>query len=285
MKYPGTLMNEYSRLKTNMKKNYERAVGNDRDSVHDMRVAIKRLRAFFKLVESLNGNFAAKDNFKPFARFAKNTGSLRDSHVQQELADNYADDLKVNLQQYGTFLKQHEQDCLSSFHQFAEDDPLSHLKPVKKKIQAALGTLSPVWAETKAVGRLHNMRNHLVLMCEAPDPSDEVLHDIRKLTKSIHYTHDIVLACFDSVDKDKTYRETISSTHKLLGKWHDFAVSIGYIDMFLASSPDSASCDSCSRLKQHLAERQADLRTEVVSCLSGLSSKLSSRGNAYSISQ
>ena len=225
-------MKEYSRLVMIMKKNYDRALGNDRDSVHDMRVAIKRLRAFFRLVESLNEDFLAKENCKPFTRFAKNAGSLRDSHVQQELAGKYADDLNVDLQPYETFLKKHEQDSLSAFLVFSEDDPLTHLKPVKKRIHTALRTLSPVWAETKAAGCLYNLRNQLMLMCAAPEPADEVLHDIRKLTKMIHYTYDIVFTCFDNVDEDKIYRETIISTHKMLGNGMTMRSALGISTCF-----------------------------------------------------
>lgn len=275
MKYSDALMKVYSRHLKALRTNFALAIGNDRDGVHDMRVAIKRLRAFLQLVESLNGDFVAKNNFKPFKRFAKNTGVLRDLHVQQELVGKYTDELELDLCPYESFLRQYERESYNSFLGFSEKDPLSHIKPVKKCIQAALGTLSPVWAETKAIGCLYNMRNHLILLCSGSEPSDDGLHIIRKLTKSIHYTHDIVLTCFDNVDEGKEYRDTVISTHKMLGNWHDYAVSIGYLDEFIASRPDPSSLDTCIRLKKHLVSRQADLRAEAVSSLSRLTSEMS----------
>ena len=78
---------------------------NDIDGVHDLRVAIKRMKAFFNLVESISGDFNAGKKFRNFRKIAKNTGGLRDSQVQQILLKKMQSKLDLDINEYEIFLK------------------------------------------------------------------------------------------------------------------------------------------------------------------------------------
>ena len=80
----------------------------DPDGIHDLRVEIKQLRAFFRLIEWIAPKFSAKKNLRNFRKLFKAASDLRDIHVQQELTRKWAKDMEVFLSEYYNSLKQKE---------------------------------------------------------------------------------------------------------------------------------------------------------------------------------
>ena len=254
-------MIQYFRSKLNeIKRNYSLALEkNDIDGVHDLRVDIKRMKAFFNLVESISGDFNARKNFKNFRKIAKNTGGLRDTQVQQILLKKIQGTLNLEIYEYEIFLKNEEIENLESFRNFSEQEIIKKLDEEKKIFSRTLKNISRIHGETKAQGRFYNLRNDLVLLSSESDLRDEILHKVRILSKETHYTLEIVQQCFHLFDDGNKFIKGIKKVHQALGKWHDFDVSLIYMGNFLNNYSVDASAKIHNQLKQHILEEKGKL--------------------------
>ena len=240
--------------------NFNLALINDPDGIHDLRVEFKRLRGFFKLVESINSDFNAKKNFKDFRKIAKSTNGLRDSHVQQILLKNAGKTLHIDVNAYQNYMKKIEAENLESFRNFSRKNTIENLKKRGKCIKRALKDITPVWAETKARGCIYNMRTNLILLSDQKDLNDKILHNIRILSKETHYILEIIQKCFHKYENAKDFEAGIKKVHQVLGKWHDFDVSITYLDGYVETNGEDISDESYHKLREHLQQEKELLK-------------------------
>ena len=106
----------YRSQQEKIERNYDLAVKfHDEDGIHDMRVEIKRLRAFFHLIQGVNPNFRTKPNLKKIQKLFKSAGTVRDIHVQLELVRKWMTKPDLELSEYYNFLKQKEVEVRQTF--------------------------------------------------------------------------------------------------------------------------------------------------------------------------
>jgi CHAD domain-containing protein len=148
--YKNELINYFDSKLFDVKMNYFLAVRrNDPEGVHDLRVELKRLKAFFNLIEFLNSQFFAKKRFRNFRAIAKNIGALRDTQVQAELAEEIKKTFEPDISEYLEYLKNKEKESVEAFKVFIQNDPLKKLKGTKKIISSILRGISQEQATTK----------------------------------------------------------------------------------------------------------------------------------------
>ncbi len=233
---------------------------NDQDGIHDLRVDLKRLRAFFNLVESISGEFNSRKNFRDFRKIAKNTSVLRDSQVQQKNAEKMKNTLNLDITDYLTFLKKMEAEGIETFLNFAKTNPVKKLKKSKKIINEALKAITTVCAVTKVQGRIYNLRNELILLSSENDLKEEILHKVRIRSKETHYTFDIIQQCFHLFEDHDDFKKEIKKVHQILGKWHDYDVSVIYLNNFLQGYSNNSSSETYTQLKKYIQKEKETLR-------------------------
>ncbi len=232
---------------------------NDPDGVHDMRVAIKRLKAFFNLIESINDDFSAKKHFRNFRKIAQNTGVLRDSQVQLELFEKVNKKLNLDVTDFENYLKKRESENLESFRTFSKKETIKKLDGSKKAFKKALKDISPVWAETKAHGRFYNLKNDLIILSSETDLKEEILHRVRIQSKETHYTLEIVQQCFHIFEDGTDFTRDIKRVHQVLGKWHDYDVSLDYLNDFLLAYGTTSSAGIYNHVRKNIIKQKAKL--------------------------
>jgi CHAD domain-containing protein len=264
--YDKKLLGYYKNKLTNVNRNFILALEqNDSEALHDLRVDLKYLKAFFRLVESINHDFNAKKGFKSFRSIARNTGSLRDVQVQTKLNTAIADELDIDIRNYLRYFEEQEIKERNIFHRFSQDNPLEKLKKNTKKIKKALDVIPPVRAETRVQGRFYNLRNNLVFLHAEDALQDEILHEVRKLSKETHYTLEIIQECFGLFGDGKDFIRKIKKLHKALGNWHDFDVSLSYIDSFKDHTQIQFSEEPYNHLLKHVRAKKQTARKAVLS--------------------
>ncbi len=241
--------------------NYGLALGaNDEDGVHDLRVALKRLRAFFNLIEVLNNNFIAKKEFKKFRRIAKRTAMIRDSQVQQKLVKNAEINTGESFNDYREYLLEQEKKGIEIFLQFAKKNSLYALQRTEKDIRKSIANLSNISATTKAEGTFYNLRNNMLLLSGEEDLRQEVLHKVRILSKETHYVFEIVYTCFDLfVDEFDMFTKEIKKVHQALGKWHDYDVALEFYEAYLRQSKSAKDDEPHRRLADYFRTERDSL--------------------------
>jgi len=263
MIYYKEMMDYYQSKMKDIKRNYALAVEkNDYDGVHDMRVDLKRMKAFFNLVESINRDFKAKKNFAAFKKIAKSTGGLRDAQVQMKRVKKIMKSLDLDVGAYLSYLKKTEADNYKSFRVFSKTDPIGKLKESRKIISQSLKVMSPVRAETKARGRFFNLRNNLILLSSESDLEDDILHKVRILSKEAHFTIEIIHWCFHIWKDRKVFINEIVKAHKLLGDWHDLDVGIMMLNDFTEHLDESNSMEPFNLLASNMSEKKEKMSSQ-----------------------
>ncbi len=221
---------------------------------------LKRLKAFFNLVEAINPEFKANKNFKSFRRIAKNTGGLRDAQVQQELLGIVNKSLNLDASEYERYLKKIEISYIERFHSFSQTKPIKKLKDSKKIVGRAIKTVSPLRSETRAQGRFYNLKNNLILLNREDELGEDILHKVRILAKETHYNLEIIQRCFNLYTDLKDFIKELKKVHQALGKWHDFDVGNEYLTDFLAGYDNGSSLETYMQLVNYYKNEREMLK-------------------------
>ncbi|MFC1508720.1 CHAD domain-containing protein [Candidatus Omnitrophota bacterium] len=244
---------------------------NDPDGIHDLRVDLKRMKAFFALVESINHGFKAKKEFRNFKKIARNTGRLRDVQVQTELIENINESLDLDCEDYRAYLMKKESDYSAAFQKYALKNPLQNLIKSEKIIKKALKEISPVRADARVQGRFYNLRNNLVFLHSENELKDDILHEVRKLSKETHYVLEIIQSCFRIFRDSKGFLKKLIKVHKLLGAWHDYDVSLRYLNNFQKDCKVDVTQAPYSVLVKHIHDQKTLYRKNILSAFEDFS--------------
>lgn len=248
---PESLWTYYGNLQRIVEENYNLAVRfADVEGVHDMRVGIKRLRAYFNLIEWINPVFQAKQNLKPIRRLFKAAGKIRDIHVQQELMMRWATELNLEMSEYYNFLKQKETEERKRFADFARKKfDLKVFQSNWTLIQNVLSFISTEYIQYKSEERFNAQIEELIKFKEKENFVEDDYHAIRILSKETRYTLEVLQACFPPKNIWTQLNETLRKVHQALGRWHDDDVSLLVLDGFLLSYAGKSFFDRNSYVK------------------------------------
>ena len=249
--YPECLWTYYGNLQRIVEENYNLAVRfADVEGVHDMRVGIKRMRAYFNLIEWINPVFQAKLHLKPIRRLFKVAGKVRDIHVQQELMRRWASELDLEISEYYNFLKQKETEERKRFTGFAKKKfDLDVFQSNWTLIQNVLSFISTEYIQFKSEERFNAQIEELIKFKEKENFVEDDYHAIRILSKETRYTLEVLQTCFPPKNIWTQLNETLRKVHQALGRWHDDDVSLLFLDGFLLSYAGKSFFDRNSYVK------------------------------------
>lgn len=227
-----------------IKNNYGLAVKQSApDGFHDMRVSIKRIRALFKLAESINTNFNAGKRSLVFRRLFKSAGKVRDIQVQQDLVKSFEKRLSKEFSSYDKYLRQREIRALKAFWRFSDGFNISTIDNNKRELSKTLKEVPDVDAEFRAKRRLDVLKFNLLSYFNNPALSEELLHEIRIILKEARYTLGIFLGNKADSNNSRELDEKLRAAHQSLGKWHDDDVGMASIKKYIAFSDQDTSFD------------------------------------------
>jgi len=232
--FPDCFFEYYQSQYQKIKKNYILSIKYfDVEGIHDLRVEIKRLRAFFNLVEWINPNFQAKQDFKKIRKLFKAAGRIRDVHVQQALARRWIDKLNLDLSEYYNFLKQKEMEARPEFSVSCKKFDLSIFKTNGNRISKLIKILPGEYAQSKTEEQFRGLIDELIKFKNKENLMEEDYHQIRILSKAARYTLEILQRCFSKSRTLDELNEKLREVHQALGKWHDDDVGLQSLGSFM----------------------------------------------------
>ncbi|MFH1118956.1 MAG: CHAD domain-containing protein [Bacteroidota bacterium] len=208
--------------------------GFDADAIHDMRVAVKRIRAVYLLLERLFpdtfNSVSEEGRLKELFRFS---GRMRDIQVQKLLLESYSANLDTTFGDYKSYLEDSEKKAVKKFRKLLQE--FSAEEYVKHKLKLVEGLIALTAGEQvrkQIIGFVDELMEAAKEM-RIDQEHDENLHEIRRKLKQCHY----LLSVFDPEDPDlptlnKTIRH-LDHVNELLGDWHDQVVAMEMLDRFL----------------------------------------------------
>jgi CHAD domain-containing protein len=196
------------------------------ESVHQLRVSIKKFRAVSKLLEYLMPESSC-DNREQLLKqrsLFKLAGSLRDSQVQMILFKYYETELKINVLNFEYVLKRAEQSALRKFNSgFTSFGKLLADRPFPRLDNKSLNNIPDVSFRTRASKLLDKRMKKLRKAIGAID-SDATLHNVRIQLKQIRYMLSVLSEQDNYFEKYTIDMAGLRTTEIQLGRWHDLTV-------------------------------------------------------------
>lgn len=183
------------------------------ETVHGLRVNLKRQVAFFHLLESLDGGrFSAREAVETFHALYRQAGKVRNRQVERSLLKKY--DASAYLSQWLLDKEHRHQIVLQSVEQ---DQGADYLDALADRVQQYIRSLP----ERDIDSRLSEYFHGLVRRMEANGD----LHDLRKLIKELFYNWSFI---FDDSMRDSALI-WLNELQDLLGRWHDYDFTLHHL--------------------------------------------------------
>jgi len=203
------------------------------EAVHDLRVEIKRLRAFFDLVEACNPLFAGADQFRPIRKLFKAAAQLRETQVDSSLARDKSAAMVLRLDEYRNELKEEELRARKRFAAAAGSFNPDLFLARETAIHRALDGIDLPDLQSKAETYLQALTGELLRLKQSGPQDRKTLHRVRVLSKKTRYVLDVVQACFrpDEASLQKL-NDSLRAVHQALGQWHDLQLALASVQEF-----------------------------------------------------
>lgn len=252
--------------------NFNRALSDfDKEAIHDMRVAIKRIRAIFLLMERLfPGRYNATEEEGKLRELFRLSGRMRDAQVQQQLLSANTIHLGSTFGEYQAYLQKSEIKAIRKFKEFLKDfDAESELNQLKVKTGLLISEADPQLIRFQIIqfvdelflkaGQMHTDHEH-----------DENLHEIRRKLKQCHYLLSVISKEDDDLPHLNTTLKRLDKVNDLLGNWHDQLIAMEILDRFLEKfrKKEEAGENRYLLLRETLAENRYDLYSKVLTYFS-----------------
>jgi CHAD domain-containing protein len=201
------------------------------EGIHDLRVEIKRLRAFFKLVGFLRPEFNSQADMKLLKPLFGVAGQLRDIDIQQGIVFEGLE--RHELSEYANELKQLEFALRPALVAAIESYQGGRLKESRRKVTGALKAMSADEIHDGLARRIRQLVDELMPLISMQSVSDVELHKTRKLSKASRYTLDIWHLVARESSTSSQASASLKEVYTHLGTWHDARVTAESLGRFL----------------------------------------------------
>lgn len=181
------------------------------ETLHKLRVNIKKIRALLRLVQYDDPKFNYKKQYKPFRKVFRAAGKIREHDITAAILSKHINTTTVPL----TTL---DAPTTKQLKKIAEQR-----KKIKKCANLLLKELRRIDSES-IYTYLHMKREYLRQQL-ATMPPEEKLHDLRKQIKDVIYL-------LNAVQQEEEFSLFLSELEALIGKWHDKAVALNYLQQY-----------------------------------------------------
>ncbi len=210
-------------------------IDRDRLGVHNLRVDIKRLRAYVRLIEWITSSFDAQASFKPIRRLFRSCGTLRDVHVQLGLlrGETVTSFPSERLSEWQNELKDREREARRLFEAEAKKFGPFMLNRLHGRVARSLQGIPEGLVMARAEQKLQTLLERMRDQAGIDHQSDKELHKIRIRSKEARYTLEIIDSCRGRPKERASLNDKLKSVHQALGRWHDRQVASDCLTDFL----------------------------------------------------
>lgn len=188
------------------------------ENIHEIRVAIKKIRAFYKIIYRLTDNkFSEESKNKIFKKLFKNTGKLRDMQIKLNILENVPSSAKLTF--FRDSLKKDEESIRHKIKNSLDKFNITEFVEMASNIESELPSFEKRKVKSELVKFILNS-TLLIRKYIHSKHSNEKIHNIRKLLKEVHSASEI-LYMLNPVQHLKKFLKLIKDIEVKLGKWHD----------------------------------------------------------------
>lgn len=203
--------------------------------VHELRLSIKRLRAFHKLAEQLNSGEQNEQIFikHRVRKLYKVAGQLRDTQVQIHLLTAFEEQTGIDYPEFGKWLLRREKKRISRFGRKPQHfAPHTTTQSTHEKIG---NLLAQATYETILVGAGRALSGLYVNAQKLSSVSmnERNLHLIRTIIKQMRYIMNIMNHSYPDFIFNEISINSLKEIEVAAGHWHDNLVRIELLGKFM----------------------------------------------------
>ena len=209
------------------------------NSVHEMRLCMKRLRALFLFFEALEPDVInTKIMLSSFRKLFKLAGHIRDIQIQKKLALHLEEEMNLSFSEYIHFLNKSEKKAIKAFEKKMHGyEPEQDFKMIRNIISETLSNYPSDDISLRGKEIILD-KFHLVSKMILKKLNTVQLHAIRTKLKQIAYLLKIWKGHDNVTQVIPVERYDLQIVEIKLGQWHDYVVAQTFIKNFITSFPD-----------------------------------------------
>jgi len=211
----------------------------DEEAIHQMRVAIKRIRSIRKLKKHINfPSLLSVDQYSEIKALFALSGQMRDLHVQQKLLKKISKELEIEFTDFTNYLIELETQLSQQLQQSLQSFNLEQLDELGD------GSVLPdlpkdnIDLEKESFSFLSNKLekiNHLIQTIY----QDEFVHDLRKQVKQLFFILNFFSTYFPEREIGSYDTKELKGVGEKLGAWNDREVIKSSVEEFIVSREDN----------------------------------------------
>lgn len=194
-------------------------------TIHSLRVSLKRIRAFFQLLDEIDLHFAGDMAVKQLSPVFREAGKLRDLQIEHALLFSHEEKLLLDHATSDQLLIR-IQEQQEIFLEFQRGFSVADLRECSQHARSHL-LHTPLRTLRKGLRNYFRVSlRDLGLLSREGLSSKKSLHDLRKKVKKVHYN---LIVADQAIAKYSIPPELLHSLENLqnqLGKWHDYRITL-----------------------------------------------------------
>jgi len=229
--------------------------------IHDIRVSIKKIRTFYKMMDRMFTGFSYEKNYKPFKRIFLSAGVLRTNHIYQENLELAEMNMNISFDLHKESLKFEEQKILKDFRNLIEKADIYDFLKGRRKIRRMLGQQFDFQDITGYIGLLVN---EILFLSDNHIMNPHYIHEMRKIFKELDYITSWMNKCRAEPVMDPALYEKIHDFQDTMGLWHDVYDSLMYFQSLNLSGRKEFRTESFGQLIHHLIKSESEKYNNLV---------------------
>ena len=216
----GNIKQHYNSFLSTFINNFCKSYTLDDNAIHDMRVSIKHLRAYVRLLGPLANHATNQPLLLFYKKIFKPAGQLREIQVNYSLCKK--ENAKI-LYPYTIFLKKRLRKKSLDYQLVIEKTSLDALKKAQETINDLIKICPDVLFYRAATGYIKVNQKRIKKLLHQKSFKAEDLHTIRKLLKE-NKTYSQLQAHIIPSKKTKKLLKSIKKQEEAIGDWHDWDI-------------------------------------------------------------
>ena len=209
------------------------------NSVHEMRLCMKRLRALFLFFEALEPDvISTKLLLSSFRKLFKLAGHIRDIQIQKKLALHLEKEMDASYPEYIQYLNKNEKKAIKAFEKKMHGyEPEKDFDMLRNIISETISTYPSDNISLR--GQTIILDKFILVKKMTRSKLNTVqLHSARTKLKQIAYLLKIWKGHDNVTQIIPVERVHLQIIEIKLGQWHDYVVAQTFVKNFIASFPD-----------------------------------------------
>ncbi len=195
------------------------------ETIHQLRVNIKKHLAFFRLLHGIGGKLALEAIQKPYIKFSRKIGKIRNLEIRQQLVKS--EEVALNVKK--EYSKQLKKDISTKTKRVKQSNIVISLIPFKEgsdKLRYSIDRIPQEKVKENLGAYFHFLLAEIRQIIKEGVTNIEQLHTLRKVLKTLFYNLKLTDRMIPKEDFAKKLYDKLERLSMQFGNWHDEFITV-----------------------------------------------------------